>query len=96
MILSHWGRFPHLADLHNARLYGEQETDGEPPDGVYYKKRSMGNEIRVRIDDISSRVPNTIYRAFGWSTVTLAEHYREGGAIHPAKPPSPVRRAKGI
>ena len=48
----------------------------------------MGNEIRVRIDDISSRVPNTIYRAFGWSTVTLAEHYREGGAIHPAKPPA--------
>ena len=82
------GALPALADLHNARLYGEQETDGEPPDGVYYKKRSMGNEIRVRIDDISSRVPNTIYRAFGWSTVTLAEHYREGGAIHPAKPPA--------
>ena len=82
------GALPALADLHNARLYGEQETDGEPPDGVYYKKRSMGNEIRVRIDDISSRVPNTIYRAFGWSTVTLAEHYREGGAIYPAKPPA--------
>ena len=82
------GALPDLGDLHNARLYGEQETDGEPPDGVWYKKRSMGNEIRVRIDDISSRVPNTIYRAFGWSTVTLAEHYREGGAIYPAKPPA--------
>ena len=82
------GALPALADLHNARLYGEQETDGEPPDGVYYKKRSMGNEIRVRIDDISSRVPNTIYRAFGWSTVTLSSHYREGGAIYPAKPPA--------
>ena len=82
------GALPALGDLHNARLYGEQETEGEPPDGVWYKKRSMGNEIRVRIDDISSRVPNTIYRAFGWSTVTLAEHYREGGAIYPAKPPA--------
>ena len=48
----------------------------------------MGTVVQVRIDDISSRVPNTIYRAFGWSTVTLSSHYREGGAIHPAKPPA--------
>ena len=82
------GALPALSGLHNARLYGDQENAGDPADGVWYKKRSMGTVVQVRIDDISSRVPNTIYRAFGWSTVTLSSHYREGGAIHPAKPPA--------